>query len=204
MGKARRGGQDPGAERMGSAHSTASLGPQPNPSSWRGELRGQGPAATVLCLHGAQATCRRCSWPCCEWAGRVARGCVAGPAAARGGAVGGAGSGKGWLSLRGTAVPCCRPRRSCPEPGLGPRRHWQVSSRHHQTRTLDYGQPAGAARVTCRRTGRRRARCPKSRWACMKMFLKGVLGGCSGWDKQGQDRQSPALLGCTVRGSGRG
>lgn len=38
----------------------------------------------------------------------------------------------------------------------------------------------------------------------MKMFLKGVPGGCSGWDKQGQDRQSPALLGCTACGSGRG
>lgn len=38
----------------------------------------------------------------------------------------------------------------------------------------------------------------------MKMLLEGVPGGCSGWDKQGQDRQSPALLGCIACGSGRG
>lgn len=28
-------------------------------------------------------------------------------------------------------------------PGRGPYRHWQVSSRHHQTRTLDYGYLLG-------------------------------------------------------------
>jgi BAI1-associated protein 3 len=28
-------------------------------------------------------------------------------------------------------------------PQLGPHRHWQVSSRHHQTRTLDYGYLLG-------------------------------------------------------------
>ncbi|ELR62877.1 BAI1-associated protein 3, partial [Bos mutus] len=59
---------------------------EPNSSSWRGEL--SGPAATVLCLHGAQSNLYS-------------------------------------------------------EPGLGPRRHWQVSSRHHQTRTLDYGYLLG-------------------------------------------------------------
>ncbi|XP_043771758.1 BAI1-associated protein 3 [Cervus elaphus] len=67
---------------------------EPNSSSWRGEL--SGPAATVLCLHGAQNN----------------------------------------LSALQLAV-------LCPEPGLRPRRHWQVSSRHHQTRTLDYGYLLG-------------------------------------------------------------
>ncbi|KAF4015456.1 hypothetical protein G4228_006935 [Cervus hanglu yarkandensis] len=57
---------------------------QPNSSSWRGEL--SGPAATVLCLHGAQNN----------------------------------------LSALQLAV-----------------LHWQVSSRHHQTRTLDYGYLLG-------------------------------------------------------------
>ena len=32
----------------------------------------------------------------------------------------------------------------------------------------------------------------------------GCARGCSGLDKQGQDHQSPALLGCTACGSGRG
>ncbi|XP_070218524.1 BAI1-associated protein 3 isoform X1 [Bos mutus] len=57
---------------------------EPNSSSWRGEL--SGPAATVLCLHGAQSN----------------------------------------LSALQLAV-----------------LHWQVSSRHHQTRTLDYGYLLG-------------------------------------------------------------
>ncbi|KAB0384265.1 hypothetical protein FD755_006182 [Muntiacus reevesi] len=57
---------------------------EPNSSSWRGEL--SGPAATVLCLHGAQNN----------------------------------------LSALQLAV-----------------LHWQVSSRHHQTRTLDYGYLLG-------------------------------------------------------------
>uniref|UniRef100_A0A8C3YRN8 BAI1 associated protein 3 n=1 Tax=Catagonus wagneri TaxID=51154 RepID=A0A8C3YRN8_9CETA len=57
---------------------------EPNSSSWRGEL--SGPAATVLCLHGAQSD----------------------------------------LSALQLAV-----------------LHWQVSSRHHQTRTLDYGYLLG-------------------------------------------------------------
>ncbi|XP_015992132.2 BAI1-associated protein 3 isoform X1 [Rousettus aegyptiacus] len=57
---------------------------QPNSSSWRGEL--SGPAATVLCLHGAQSN----------------------------------------LSELQLAV-----------------LHWQVSSRHHQTCTLDYGYLLG-------------------------------------------------------------
>ncbi|XP_074202708.1 BAI1-associated protein 3 isoform X2 [Camelus bactrianus] len=57
---------------------------EPNSSSWRGEL--SGPAATVLCLHGAQSN----------------------------------------LSALQLAV-----------------LHWQVSSRHHQTCTLDYGYLLG-------------------------------------------------------------
>ncbi|KAJ8786520.1 hypothetical protein J1605_006009 [Eschrichtius robustus] len=57
---------------------------EPNSSSWRGEL--SGPAATVLCLHGAQSN----------------------------------------LSALQLAV-----------------LHWQVSSRHHQTRTLDYAYLLG-------------------------------------------------------------
>ncbi|KAF5913763.1 hypothetical protein HPG69_002625 [Diceros bicornis minor] len=57
---------------------------QPNSSSWRGEL--SAPAATVLCLHGAQSN----------------------------------------LSVLQLAV-----------------LHWQVSSRHHQTRTLDYAYLLG-------------------------------------------------------------
>uniref|UniRef100_A0A8C5V9G7 BAI1 associated protein 3 n=1 Tax=Microcebus murinus TaxID=30608 RepID=A0A8C5V9G7_MICMU len=57
---------------------------EPNSSSWRGEL--SAPAATVLCLHGAQSN----------------------------------------LSPLQLAV-----------------LHWQVSSRHHQTRTLDYGYLLG-------------------------------------------------------------
>lgn len=57
---------------------------QPDSSSWRGEL--SGPAATVLCLHGAQSN----------------------------------------LSSLQLAV-----------------LHWQVSSRHHQTCTLDYGYLLG-------------------------------------------------------------
>lgn len=68
------------------------------------------------------------------WAGPAARG-----DAVRGGVRKGAG-----LSVGGARVPCwVGPWRSCPEPGLGPRRHWQVSSRHHQTRTLDYGYLLG-------------------------------------------------------------
>ncbi|XP_058426397.1 BAI1-associated protein 3 isoform X2 [Diceros bicornis minor] len=57
---------------------------EPNSSSWRGEL--SAPAATVLCLHGAQSN----------------------------------------LSVLQLAV-----------------LHWQVSSRHHQTRTLDYAYLLG-------------------------------------------------------------
>lgn len=34
-------------------------------------------------------------------------------------------------------------RRGCPSSGPGPHRHWQVSSRHHQTCTLDYGYLLG-------------------------------------------------------------
>lgn len=54
VGRARRAGRRPGG-RGGwglPPPPTASLSPQPNSSSWRGEL--SGPAATVLCLHGAQ------------------------------------------------------------------------------------------------------------------------------------------------------
>lgn len=57
MAWVRRGGEarDLGAERgWGSLASTHGQPvPQPNSSSWRGEL--SGPAATVLCLHGAQS-----------------------------------------------------------------------------------------------------------------------------------------------------
>lgn len=34
-------------------------------------------------------------------------------------------------------------QRCCPGSGPGPHRHWQVSSRHHQTCTLDYGYLLG-------------------------------------------------------------
>lgn len=54
-GEGERGRLETGAERgWGSPASTSARPvPQPNSSSWRGEL--SGPAATVLCLHGAQS-----------------------------------------------------------------------------------------------------------------------------------------------------
>lgn len=89
-----------------------------------------------------RAIFRSCSWQCCEWAGRAMRGwdreCKwAGKR--RGTAVSGRGA---WGSLEdrarsGTRQPCC------PGSGPGPHRHWQVSSRHHQTCTLDYGYLLG-------------------------------------------------------------
>lgn len=95
------------------------------------------------------------------------------------------------------------PWRSCPEPGLRPRRHWQVSSRHHQTRTLDYGYLLGLLE-DLQAHWEEAGSLPQEQVGSHENAPGGCARGCSGWDKQGQDRQSPALLGCTACGSGRG
>lgn len=48
----------------------------------------------------------------------------------------------GWGAWRYLAVGV-RPNPAALALGGGPHRHWQVSSRHHQTCTLDYGYLLG-------------------------------------------------------------
>lgn len=78
----------------------------------------------------------------------------------------------------------------------GPHRHWQVSSRHHQTRTLDYGYLLGLLE-DMQAHWEESASLPQEQVgsaALLKMpFLEGVPWACSGWaDSEGP---SSALAG---------
>lgn len=79
--------------------------------------------------------------------------------------------------------------------GWGPAGTGRVSSRHHQTRTLDYGYLLGLLE-DLQAHWEEAGSLPQEQVGLHENVLKGVPGECcSGWDKQGQDCQSPVCWG---------
>lgn len=95
-------------------------------------------------------------------------------------------------------------QRCFPGSGPGPHRHWQVSSRHHQTRTLDYSYLLGLLE-DMQAHWEEAASLPQEQVGSATRPENAVPGGCGvGLLGLGQAVRGRVFVGCTAPRDSRG